>query len=240
MKYVAGLDRYTIRARLAPALLVALPIGLATFAWFPDGVRIWGAVWAFIAWSGGTALLAQIGRDAGRRKEPSLFEMWGGKPTTRMLRHRETQNASILERRHKKLKALIRNVKLPTTAEEAAEPAAADSVYESCAAFLRERTRDHNKFPLVFEENCSYGFRRNLLGLKPVGLALAVAGGIAVATVPLAAPAARVGDRLAVVVISGGVNLLLTLGWLFIFTPSWVRVPADAYAERLLGAIESL
>jgi len=35
-------------------------------------------------------------------------------------------------------------------------------------------------------------------------------------------------------------NVLLLLCWVFIVSPSWVRIPADAYAERLLAASTAL
>jgi hypothetical protein len=37
---------------------------------------------------------------------------------------------------------------------------------------VRENTRDTRKFKILFEENVTYGFRRNLLGLKWPALAL--------------------------------------------------------------------
>src|SRR5215470_9698934 len=126
MKAVTGLDRYTIRARLVPALIVALPIALATVAWFPDGFHIWGTFWGLVTWAGGAALLAQVARDPGKRNEPSLFERWGGKPTVRRLRHRDAENATLLARYHAKLKAIMK-VKIPTAAQEAADPEAADA-----------------------------------------------------------------------------------------------------------------
>lgn len=39
-------------------------------------------------------------------------------------------------------------------------------------AILRERTRDHDRFRLVFLENCDHGFRRSALGLRSVALAV--------------------------------------------------------------------
>lgn len=234
------LDKYTVRARLRPALIVALPLGLATVSWFPDGVLGWGAVWGLVTWSGGTVLLAQIGRDAGVRKEPNLFKLWGGKPTTRMLRHRDAANAVMLARWHKKLKLLMKGIKLPTPEEEAADPRAADEIYETCGAFLRENTRDSNKFGLVFEENCNYGFRRNLWGMKPIGLIIALICLGVIVAVPFFEPLAWSGKRLELTVTTAGIDLLLVLGWLFVFKPSWVRVAADAYAERLLEACERL
>lgn len=240
MQFARTLDKYTVRARLLPALLVALPIGLAAMAWFPDGILGWKAVSGLLIWSGGTVLLAQIARDAGKRKELRLFQLWNGKPTTRMLRHCDTPNAVSLARRHKKLKSLLKGIKLPTPEEEAEDPCAADEVYEACGAFLREKTRDGKKFGLIFEENCNYGFRRNLWGMKPVGLTIALIALASMATVPFFELSAWSGKRLGLMVTTAGLDLLLVFGWLFVFNPEWVRVAAEAYAERLLEACERI
>ena len=61
----------------------------------------------------------------------------------------------------------------PLTAdEEKANPTAADAYYERCGNWLRENTRDHKRFNLIFEELVTYGYRRNLYGLKWLGLLL--------------------------------------------------------------------
>jgi hypothetical protein len=230
-------DTYTARARLLPALIVALPLGVATLAWFPNGVVGWGPLWALVVWSGGTVLLAEVGRDAGKRKEPALFASWGGKPTTRLLRHQGTTNRPLLERRHTKL-ASLSGIAEPTAAREAADPHAADEVYEAWSRVLRDRTRDRKTFDLIFAENCSYGFRRNLWGMKRFGIVLAIAGLAAIAVIPGLDPSARVMPRLGATALTGAVNLLLVICWSFIIVPAWVRVPAEAYAERLLEACE--
>jgi hypothetical protein len=56
--------------------------------------------------------------------------------------------------------------KAPTAEAEAADPAGADAYYARCGDWLREHTRDRKRFKLIFEELVTYGFRRNLLGLK--------------------------------------------------------------------------
>src|SRR5947208_9959356 len=66
---------------------------------------------------------------------------------------------------------LVRDVKLPTSEEEAADPEGADQRYEACVRFLRNATRDRSTFPLVFAENVNYGFRRNLWGMRSAGIA---------------------------------------------------------------------
>lgn len=230
-------DQYTIRARLLPALIVALPVGLATVAWFPEGIPGWSAIWGLVAWSGGTMLLAQAGRDAGKRKEALLFMLWGGKPTTRLLRYRDAANITLLRRRHAKLAALL-GIAMPGANEEAANPRASDEVYETCVTFLRDRTRDREQFHLVFEENCNYGFRRNLWGMKPLGVTLTLLALAAIAAIPVVDAGAHLSARLSTVAVAAVADLVLLLGWLFVFTPRWVKVAAEAYAERLLEACE--
>lgn len=233
-------DTYTRRARLSPALIIVLPIALVVVMFFPSELTLLGILVSLLVGCGGATLLAQIGRDTGKQKEASLFSQWAGKPTTRILRHRHTTNASMLAMRHSKLQALLPTLQLPTATAEAAAPDQADEIYEACTTFLRNKTRDKEKFNLVFEENCNYGFRRNLWGLKPIGITLSLVGLAASGAVlmlnllvwktpiPLSAIACGIG------------SLVLLALWATVFTPNWVKIAADAYAERLLEACEHL
>jgi len=232
-------DPYTIRARLFPALIAALPLGIATLAWFPNGLFGWGPVWVLFAWSGGTFLLSEIGRDAGKRKETKLFALWQGNPTIRLHRHQGVVNPQLLARRHAQLAALT-GIGKPTAKAETADPGAADRIYEAWCNILRDRTRDRKQYPLVFAENTSYGFRRNLWGMQPLGISLTILGLAAVALLPGLDPSARATPRIGTVVVTGGINALLLIGWVFIIRPKWVQTVAEAYAERLLEASERL
>ena len=233
------MDPYVRRARLQPALIVALPLALAVLTWFPDVSVTVGTVWSLVAWCGGTTLIAQVARDAGKGKEPGLYALWGGKPTTRLLQHVKSANRVLLGRRHDKLRALLPEVHIPTAEEEVADPARAVETYEACVQFLRDNTRPHEQFPLVFEANCEYGFRRNLWGMKPIGVALAVGSAIAIAARSYL-EADSIIEPEPVRIVSMGVVVVLVAGWVLWFTPSWVKLTADAYAERLLGALEKL
>jgi hypothetical protein len=42
------------------------------------------------------------------------------------------------------------------------------------------------------------------------------------------------------VIACGTIDLALIFVWAFWLTPSWVRIPAEAFAERLLSSCESL
>lgn len=235
-----GFDRYTRTARIAPAVIVGLPVGLAFAVWFPERATSFDILGAAVVLFALTALLSQLGRDQGKRKEARLVATWGGMPTQAKLRHRDAGlNAETRKRYHAKLQALLSDVALPTEADEQLDHAAADRVYEACVAMLRERTRNRVRFALVHEENMSYGFRRNLWALKPVGLVTAALG-IAACLLALS-PSLRGGDAVAgVTVVAILVDAFLLGLWLLVITPAWVRIAANAYADRLLAACELL
>lgn len=233
------MDAYSIRARLWPALLTALPLGLLTYAVLPGDLFDEAALGGLFAWCGGAYLLAQIARDAGKRKEEALFKSWGGAPTTRHLRHRRANDKLLLRRRHRQISALTGEA-LPSAEREQADPEEADAMYRRCTLALRERTRNRQEFPLVFAESCAYGFRRNLLGLRPIGIGVSALTLAMVAwlTHPAVPPTFRAGPL--TLWVAGVVSALLLIAFLFVITPAWVHIKAEAYAGRLLGACEKL
>ena len=85
----------------------------------------------------------------------------------------------------------------------------------------------------------NYGFRRNLWGLKPLGLALSASSFVAcLASVWLTkdAPESQTGAA----VVASSLTLIVFLFWTVLVNESWVRIPADAYAARLLESCEDL
>ena len=237
-------DTYTRRAQLRPALFVALPLALCAIAYFSSDLQkwagMWTAMWTLLIWCGGIILFAQLGRDMGRRKQDDLYKQWGGKPTTKLLRHRDAENQVALQRRHQRLQQLMPDIKLPSPSEERENPEAADEIYETCSAFLREQTRDTKEFRLVFEENCNYGFRRNLWGMKPVGIVISVIGIAVITALIILDQCGIITANLPTMIACGTLIMFSLLGWLFLFKPSWVRIPADAYAIQLIGAVDKL
>lgn len=242
---MAPFDQYTYRARVQPAFVVVLPIGLWAFAWVLDVSVTTGVLVGAGGTGGGVALLAQMGRDRGRGKQADLWKSWGGPPTTQLLRFRGSANRSRLRRWRAGVERVV-GYPLPTEEEEVGDPQAADDEYEAAVHALRVATRDRRKFPLVFAENVNYGFRRNLWGWKAVGLPAAIVGALGgwglflmsagipageawVASV-LRSPDEATTVRLVVSILS----TLLTAVWVFAISPDWVKVAAEAYAERLL------
>jgi hypothetical protein len=124
-----GMDQYDRNARLKPALLVVLPVALAVVALAPDAVVGWGGGIALIVQAGGTFLVAQLVGGIGKRKEPKLFEYFGGRPTELLLSHVHAPNKVALTDRHWKLAKLFPKIKLPTEAQEIKNSKAAFEIY---------------------------------------------------------------------------------------------------------------
>ncbi len=195
---------------------------------------------AAFAGMGGVFLLTQLARDAGKRREPSLFQLWGGMPSIVIFRHANKQLDAITKTRyHKKLEGLVAEAKAPTREEELANLGTADEVYSAWSQFLRTNTRDIKKYSMLFNENVNYGYRRNVWGLRPIGIALSLLCVLALGG-RLWLVQRETGQINQDMAIAFGVALLFLVLWLFRLTSDWVRVPAIAYAERLAESVETM
>lgn len=228
-------DGYSWRARLAPAVLAAAPalslVGVAVFR-APEE----GSIAALVVGALCIAICAFV-RDRGGRLEPDLWHSWGGAPTTRRLRWRGSSRADTSEL-HRRIEEVL-GIALPNAHQEASDPDSADGQYERVTARLREKTRDRTAYPLVFEENVDYGFRRNCLAIRRIALCIAVvcvllAAGIAVAGEDVGAgPDRRYLSTVGIGVVAGGF-------WWRTVTQAWVRTAGERYADRLFDALTTI
>ena len=235
-------DTYTLQARLMPAYLTLLPIGVGLQVWLPEEAILERLATIIVSPAPIALLLSQLGRDRGYMLQKQLWADWGGAPTTQLLRHRgESQNPVTRELNRMNIRRLFPDLHVPTAGEEAADPAAADHNYEAATKKLISMTRDRNRFPLVYKENVNYGFRRNLWGLKPIGLILSICGAIVcvarwhVSTYSETALIPNIDSLMA----CSACSLMAGL-WVFWINRSWVRIPAEAYAERLFEGCTQL
>jgi hypothetical protein len=105
---------------------------------------------------------------------------------------------------------------------------------------LLTQTRDTKRFSILFRENISFGFRRNLWGLKPLGVAVTLTAACAsTAAIGYRYWAEQSSPPPEVTIVTAAVWLLL-LVWIAVITRSWVRIPADAYGTQLLAACDTL
>jgi hypothetical protein len=175
-------DRYSRVARLYPTFVLMAPAALCVIAAASVKLSWLESLAAGLGACGGTFLLSQLARDPGKSLEKRLYDEWDGMPSIAILRHRDTRIDPVTKARyHKRLLTLVKGSKAFTPETELANPVEADQLYAAWSTFLRNHTRDHSRYPLIFDELVSYGYRRNLLGLRPYGVFISVTCGIVVA-----------------------------------------------------------
>ncbi len=250
-------DSYSRQARLFPGLLTLFPIILTAIAWFPRLVTSsWGATLVTVGTSCGLLYgLTVLSGSRGKKVEKRLLAEWGGWPTTIWLRHREEHlPPPVLARYHA---FFAKNVPLfvaPDAEQEGADRKAADGMYASAVKWLQERCRG-KAFPLVEKENAEYGFRRNLRGLKPIGItaclvallisALAIVWrydpvipAISSLSMPSLFKALAAIKPAAIGAIC--VDLAALVAWFANVRDNWVRDAGDQFARALLACCDTL
>lgn len=231
-------DTYDLRARILPALLVAVP-ALALALTLPFGLRGAHRLWSLVALAV-MPLAAALMRRLGNAAQAQLWTSWGGAPTTQRLRWTPGP-PSVIAARHREVRSVLEDrVALPTVATERKDPGGADAVYADAVARLLGLTRHDSRFALLHRENANYGFARNLYGARCLALgvsALTLAAGLAVGGYLALGRGPSTATPLLLPIL---VALAALVTWWRLVTPALVRVPAEAFADRLLEALQTL
>lgn len=230
-----GLDQYQRTAQLYPAILAVSPLLAVAIVWAPKALGVVGSVGSVGVIAALSIFLIQIGRQLGRAVEAR----WAlGPPVTiAALRHGGSLlSPATLARYHAALRQ--HGIAVPSSEEQANDPVGADSAYADLVVWLRDQTRDQKRYSLIHVENRNYGFRRNLLGLKSIGVVIC---GTAVALdLWLILTAHAKGDlQIAAWILLG----VLTAGlgsWGLVVTREFVLDASRAYAVRLLAASDMI
>ena len=230
-------DHYSFRARLQPAFLALVPIAVGVVAWAQPGAKWVTALWSLLGAAGFTFFLANVARNRGKSIEPRLWESWGGTPTTQLLRHRGEANPILRERWHLQLANLLGRP-MPTAEEEAANPAAADALYEAGTKLLIGKTYNAKMHSFVYRDNVNYGFCRNLYGLRGLGIVASSIG--AIASIGAGVYFITQGKAQLLPWACTGTCLAMLLWWFLTVTAAWVKVPAWNYACHLFAAAENV
>jgi hypothetical protein len=230
------LDEYDREARLVPALFALVPVVLAGVGLgFADNLLL-GAGTGILITVGAPMLVAKQVANRGRHLEKSLFAAWGGPPTTlKLVPPADAPLGEIRKQRRDRLEQAT-GITLPTSSTLNLVDA---ETYQAAVYWLITNTRDHVRFPVVWTELKSYGFERNLLGLRPLGLASSAASVMALAA---GLVAGLLGAEVASIplAILCAVCVAIGLAWWFGPNEQRVRVVADRYAERLLDATNAV
>jgi len=227
-------DTYSFRARILPVYLTLAPVVLLLAAVVPEGLKLPIGGAAAMIFAAVSFLLSQVGADFGKRLEKGLWSNWGGPPTTRFLRHGNHEFNEVTRGRvHAKLRE--HGLHVPTREEQERDPQGTDTYFESCTEELIRKTRDTERYPLVFKGLTEYGFRRNLLGLKVFGVSLSLAG-IAGSAWSTYAAWIVTSEPPAVSLVVGLITAGLLIAWLFWVTERTVMLAANRYARFILEA----
>ncbi|SDH71139.1 hypothetical protein [Propionivibrio dicarboxylicus] len=238
-------DPYERKARVFPGLLVVLPL-LVPLLWiFGPKNPVMTTLLGLVVSCGAVHALASIARGMGKRLEEKLVERWGGMPTTLILRHRDSFLDSLSKSRYHKDIRLKLGIILPTAEEELANPVAADDAYIGATRLLREMTRGKNH-ALLLKENIAYGFHRNMLAVRPIGVLscfISFLVGLVLSGALQLNPLAVDMTKLATPDLAGGMTLAvattLLLSWIY-FNDRSVKLMGYVYAERLFESLQSL
>jgi hypothetical protein len=228
-------DSYSRTARLAPAILAALPaIAILAAGVSSASTALRGA--GFLGGCTGLVVVALV-RDRGRHVEEDLWRSWGGAPSTRRLRWREGRVTDVARLHDRVTQAT--GLELPDAEAEERDPADADARYDEAVEALRALTRNRERFNLVFTENVQYGWRRNCYGLRPAAITVA-AFGLAATACELALAGGSFPSRASRWAPAVGIATLALLWWTLVVTDGWVRSAAERYTDRLYEATHVL
>lgn len=238
-------DPYERKARVVPGLLVALPVLVPLLCVYGAKHPVLTGVIGLLGGCGAIYALASVARGRGKKLEEILVAKWGGMPTTITLRHRDKFLDSVSKQRYHTAITTKLGIAMPTAAEESANPDKADDIYVGATKRLRELTRSNKE--LLLKENIAYGFHRNMLAMKPVGIVscfLGVLYGLLIAKVLQVTPPRFDPVHLADLGLAAGLTLLISLAllaaWLLYFDQGAVRRMGFVYAERLFECLPSL
>jgi len=224
------LDAYEMRARIAPTIVVFLPITITASliigsitkplnGYISGGILFFALVYA----------LSHFVRQLGKNIEDSLWQKWDGPPSTRFLRWRDIYIGFDVKNQ---LHALVESkcgIKLHSKEDEEAFPREADEKIEQAFFKVKGIVRKNDASGLWNKHNAEYGFLRNLLGSRMVWLLTSL--------VCLIASCGyfhfgQKGSIILSIVINASFCLISLLsGWIFL--PKAVRDSADRYADSI-------
>lgn len=189
--------------------------------------------------------MVQTVRDLGKKLEKRLYQTWGGKPSVAMLRHADNRLPEAIKSRYRSfLSHAIPGLTLASPQEEEANPEQADAGYNSANHWLLEHTRDRAQFNLLFSENMNYGFRRNLLALKSIALAIDAVALMLVVGIAVASWTGQFVSTLQTLPaewwVSAVISMIHTLYFIVFIHADWVRMAAETYAKQLLATCDVL
>ena len=228
-----GMDRYDRNARLTPALIVLLPAILFVFVWFPAVWTQFGAIAAFVVACGVLYALTRYVRRLGHRVEHKLGARIGRPHTAALLSLVDDRLSASMKTKCRSYIEAHSGITLPSIEQEKSDPKSAADELLVAVRWLLEYTRPTAAATLLLDENISYGFARNLLGLKPYGLVISGIACLASVWLLLGTPSGSTTFLPGSILCA--VSFLALLYWILLVTEKSVEKASQVYAEKILS-----
>ena len=166
MEFLKQFDTYSLKARVFPALIAGLPTLALLFIIVPwDHLGISQAVASLMGF-----ILIFAFADMARHRGKNIQVKLGSGETPEQWHRENTEIPETSKKLFRDYMSIQLKKEAPTATEESVTPIQANDFYRAANAWLRDQTRDTSRFSMLFVENITYGFRRNLLGLKYVAI----------------------------------------------------------------------
>lgn len=231
-----NLDRYDRNARLQPALLVLLPLLVLAGVWYPAARTGYGWLLSLMVVCGATYLMAQFARSRGRALEAQWGDRIGRRHSVRLLSHADREIPAAQKMRVAEW-VRAHGPGLPSEEDERRDPVEAAERRAVGMAWLLEATRPEAAESLLLNENVSYGFWRNMRGLRPFGLGSSLVA--AILDVALLVRAGVADDRFPLGIACGVFCGLSLIAWSRLVSVRAVENASRVYADRLFAQIDN-
>lgn len=168
-------DAYEIQARVLPAMLVVSPVAVLV-AQIALAKRNWLAM---IGWGAGlevvlAVLVSKVGHALGARLQGRLEKEWSGLPTHAWLRATDQTHSEQQRRGWWKALLVLSGFDIEKAVKEN-DAAEVDRVIGDAVAACRNKLKSNKGASLVQTYNITFGFARNLAGMKWLTLVICVA-----------------------------------------------------------------
>lgn len=232
-------DLYTIKARLVPALITLVPAIAFIIAILNLRSFDTSQVWATLGLTVILLVCANLAREAGKRVQAKVYRENNGWPTFDALYYNDRTFSDAAKQRYLAFLSAKIASPFPSMSEAADNPGMARDFYNRAATWLRENTRDTARFPIIYDENITYGFHRNMLGLKwpAILLNLAVSAASAAVIFHYAPWFQDAAQRLPYVLAVSAIHLVYLL---FGVSRSRMFAASARYSRQLLLACDTL
>lgn len=224
-------DDYNFETLVVPAMVIAIPIMVVlglfglNINWLVGFAVLGIQVLLFPLW-----LMTSWIRDAGKDLEKRLFKK--GMPTNVALGLSDGNGYNSRTKRQR-IEA-VTGVALANDKLERDDPAEAEARIADAVAVAREKMRDPMKFKLLRRELKSYGFWRNLVACKPIGLWTAASCSV----ISIGGLWLSDSKKLPLACLTCSVAMLIY--WLIVIKDAKVLKAAERYSNQFFNSLATL